>query len=91
MSQQHEEATLTQRVLTVLAHERSSRRLKRDTVENDVALLTCILDGSWSMIRGRARWNLGGTRRRLVVWVNVDVSFRGRLIRSPGFVPVDSA
>ena len=91
MSQQLVEATLTQRVLTVLAHERSRRRLKRDAVENDIALLTCVLDGSWSMIRGRARWNLGGTGQRLVVWVNVDVSFRRRLMRSPGFVSVDSA
>ena len=91
MSQRLEEATLTQRVLTVLAYERSPRRLKRDAIKNDIALLTCILDGSWSVVRGRARWDLGGTGRRLVVWVNVDVSSRGRLVRSLGFVSVDSA
>jgi len=90
MSQQHEEATLTQYALTVLAHKRSSRSLKRDAIKNDIALLTCILDGSWPMIWGRARWNLGGTGRRLVVWVNVDVSSRGRLI-GLRFVSVDGA
>ena len=91
MSQQLEEATLTQRALTVLAYERSSRSLKRDAIENHIAPLTCILDGSWSMVRGRTRWNLGGTGRRLVVWINVDVSSRGRLKRGLGFVSVDSA
>jgi hypothetical protein len=79
-SQSHEGATLTQRVLTVLAYERSSRGLKRNAVKDDIALFSCVLDGSWSVVRGRTGWNLGGTGRRLVVWVNVDVSCRGRLM-----------
>jgi hypothetical protein len=64
--------------------------LKRNTVKYDITLLTGVLDGSWSMIRGRARWNLVGTGGRLVAWVNVDVSSRGRLMRSLRFVFVDS-
>ena len=74
VSQKHEGATLTQRVLTVLAHERSPGGLKRDAVKNDITFLSCILDGGWSVVWGRARWNLGGTRQRFVVRVDVDVS-----------------
>ena len=92
MGQKHEDTTLTPRVLTVLAHEGQSRRFESNTVQNDIALLSCILNGSWSVVRGRARWNLSGTGRGFVVRVNVDVSSGWRLIRSPpGFVSVDSA